>query len=200
MPHTRPPHRDPMLKSDRLILRGFRAPDVSTLESLIEDPIIAQEAPHWTRPYPGESVEKWIERCVEEAKLGARASFAVFQAQGSRLVGHVGLRIEPRHARAELSCWIGKPYRGHGMATEACRSVVQYGFETLVLDRIFAFYPVDQAGTGRLWKKLGLRQEGTLKKHFKREEERVDVHTLGLMRDEFWVLKFTDPKVTQTKP
>jgi [ribosomal protein S5]-alanine N-acetyltransferase len=53
-----------------------------------------------------------------------------------KLVGAIGLGLEPDHARAQLGYWIGRPYWRQGYATEAAREVVRFAFEELGLERI----------------------------------------------------------------
>jgi len=73
--------------------------------------------------------------------------------------------IEADHRRAELGYWIGVPYWGKGYATEAARSVVNYGFSTLELHRIFASHVPANPASGRVLTKIGMRHEGRLLGH-----------------------------------
>ncbi len=185
-----------MLKTDRLIMRCFRMVDVPFLESLLEDPAISSATPSWTLPHPSETIDGWIGRNQKSFERGELLGFAVFLAEGSKLVGYAGLRVDALHARAEISSWMGASFRKQGIATEACRALISYAFDKLSIEKIFAFYAADQADISRIWKKLGMRKEGTLRKHIKRGKQRVDVDVFGLLGEEYWVLKFTDPKIT----
>ncbi len=185
-----------MIKTNRLIMRSFRLVDVPYVESLLEDPTIPTGSPSWTLPHKKETIDEWILKNRELFERGELYGFAVFRAEGSKLIGYAGLRVDTLHARAEISCWIGAPYRKQGMGTEACRALIRFGFNSLGLEKIFSLYATDQIDIKRMWKKLGMRKEATLRKHIKRGDERVDEDFFGLLSEEYWVLQFTDPKIT----
>lgn len=185
----------PMLRTDRLILRGFVAADGAKLDTLLSDPAISRGSP-WI-PYPLDQNEagKWISARQEAFEKGQETSFAVFQKEGSKLVGAVSLHLENPHGRAELMMWIGRPHRNQGFATEATRSLIRFGFENLRLNRIYALAVAAAPDAGRVLKKLGMRKEGTLRQHVRFTEGWQDALVFGIIRPEFWVLQFTDPSV-----
>jgi len=51
---------------------------------------------------------------------------------------------------------VGKPYWGKGLATEAARAAVQFGFQSLGLERIVALASVENGASQRVIQKLGM--------------------------------------------
>jgi RimJ/RimL family protein N-acetyltransferase len=184
-----------MLRSKRLVLRGFVEADIPKLASLLEDPALAR--PSLWIPYECDELKiaEWVTARQDAQEDGRESTFAVFKKQGSKLVGATGLKLEMTHKRAEIFIWIARPYRSQGYATEAARSLVRYGFEKLGLNRIYGVVASDDPGSGLVLKKLGMRKEGTLRKHVRLGDEWADASVYGILLKEFWVLKFTDPKV-----
>lgn len=166
------------LTTDHLILRPFVLEDAPRVRELAGDPDVALMTTRVPHPYEEGMAEEWI------ASLGGEVVFAVVEAEG-RLVGAVGLRLEPEHRRAELGFWIGKPYWGRGYATEAGRAVVDHGFRDLGLERIYARHLPENPASGRVLEKIGMRREGVLRKHaHHRGERQVDMVIYGILSDE----------------
>ena len=65
--------------------------------------------------------------------------------------------------------WIGycfnRRYWGRGYATEAARAVVDFGFASLGLHRIFATCAPENTASARVLEKLGMRREGHMARH-----------------------------------
>lgn len=79
------------------------------------------------------------------------------------VIGLVGLSYDAYHARASLGYDVARHVWGQGLATEALRAVVRFGFEEMGLNRIDAETIVDNAPSVRVLEKLGFRREGVRK-------------------------------------
>jgi len=60
--------------------------------------------------------------------------------------------------RAELSYWISTTQQGNGYATEACRAIVQYGFEHIQLHKIIVAHAAENAESAKICAKLNFKQ------------------------------------------
>jgi len=56
---------------------------------------------------------------------------------------------------AELGYWIGHPFWGNGYATEANRQIIQFAFDTVDLDRIYARPLLRNHASCRVLDKIG---------------------------------------------
>ena len=54
---------------------------------------------------------------------------------------------------------------GKGYATEATRSIVEFGFQELKLHRVSSWCIADNVASARVLEKVGLRQEGRLREN-----------------------------------
>lgn len=52
---------------------------------------------------------------------------------------------------------LARPYRGYGYATEAARTILAYGFETLKLQRIVSWTDIDNMASINVMKKVGMQ-------------------------------------------
>ena len=87
--------------------------------------------------------------------------------QGQARVGLVELmEINLIHRRAEVQIIIDPSYQGRGLASQAMRLALDYGFKVLNLHKIYLY--VDQANTKavHIYGKLGFIQEGQLVDEF----------------------------------
>jgi RimJ/RimL family protein N-acetyltransferase len=101
--------------------------------------------------------------------------------------GGNALRGINRERRAELGYWLAAATWGHGIATEAVRALVDFGFRELALARIFAHVLDGNAASMRVLEKLGLEREGLLRQHLRKGRRLRDVVVYGA-RCEDWGL------------
>ncbi|MGE5176133.1 MAG: GNAT family N-acetyltransferase [Hyphomicrobiales bacterium] len=148
------------LKTARLLLRPFSLADAPEVRRLAGDRANADTTLAIPHPYPEGAAEEWIATHAPRFADGTLANFAVTRAADGVLLGAIGLMIVPDHARAEVGYWIGVPYWGQGVATEAARAVLDYGFDGLGLHRIQAHYLTRNPASGRVLAKIGMRPEG----------------------------------------
>ena len=174
----------PTLRTERLILRPFTMDDAGEVHAIVSDREIAYNTAHIPHPYPDGMAAEWIERTLARWETGDNAVFAATLPADGRLVGAIGLEIEPPHKRAELGYWVARPFWNGGYATEGSRAVVQYGFRVLGLHRVQAHHYCRNAASGRVMQKLGMTFEGRLRKHVLKWGEFEDIDIYGILSDE----------------
>lgn len=81
-----------------------------------------------------------------------------------------------RHS-AELGYWLGEPYWGKGIVTEAVKMISSYGFNELKIERIFAgVFDFNKASINVLQKNgyqlEGISKNGVIKNNIIRDEHR----------------------------
>jgi ribosomal-protein-alanine N-acetyltransferase len=177
-------HTLPTLTTNRLVLRPFKLSDAPEVQCLAGDRDVASTTLRIPHPYKDGLAEEWIGTHAEEFAKREGISLAVVLREGGTLVGAVGLEICKDHSRAELGYWIGKPYWGQGYATEAAKALVDYGFQVICLNRVFAHHLVRNPASGRVMLKIGMRHEGMLRQHTKRWEAFEDVYVYGVLKNE----------------
>jgi RimJ/RimL family protein N-acetyltransferase len=84
--------------------------------------------------------------------------------------------------QAELGFWVGKPFWRLGYASEAASAVVQFGFESLGLNRIYAFHMARNPASGKVLEKLGMQREGILRQRVRKWERFEDVVAYAVLR------------------
>lgn len=176
------PPSPPTLRTERLLLRPPLPTDAPAIQQLAGDARIASTTANIPHPYEDGLAEAWIASCAESHARGEAVTLAILLAGEQRLVGAMGLHLSPEHARAELGYWIGVPFWNRGYASEAGRRVLRYGFETLGLERIHAMHFARNPASGRVMQKIGMQQEGTLRRHILKEGRFEDAVIYGSLR------------------
>lgn len=187
----------PILATDRLLLRPFTLADASMVQRLAGDYAVAATTllPY---PYPDGLAEIWIASLREGIDRGEIAAFAVTLAGEGGLIGGVRLQIDRGHARGELGFWVARPCWGRGYATEAVRAVIEYGFSVLGLHRVYAMHFSRNPASGRVMEKCGMLHEGRLREHIRRWGVFEDVDVRGVLHDE-WRERRTVPAIRECR-
>jgi aminoglycoside 6'-N-acetyltransferase len=150
------------LASRRLVIRRFASGDAQALASYRSDAEVARYQ-DWECPFPVSEAMKFIASLHERAPgtPGTWFQFAVGLAPSGTLIGDVGLRTSRSDSRqAELGFTLAAAHQGHGYATEAVRSVVQYAFLQLGMHRVMSRTDARNLPAQRLLERLRFRREG----------------------------------------
>ncbi len=175
----------PLLETNRLILRSFQLSDAIRVQLLAGDKAIASTTLAIPHPYEDGMAEEWIRTHKEEFENGKFINFAIVLKESNELIGAIGLTLNQEHVHAELGYWIGKPYWNQNYCTEAAKEVIRYGFETLNLHRIHAMHLSRNPASGKVMSKIGMRHEGTRHEHIFKWDVFEDVELYGLLGSEF---------------
>lgn len=172
----------PTIKAERLVLRAYELADIGELVPLIGAREVAANLARVPYPYTEQDARNFI-GSIKETPDEAR--FAIVLGSDQRLIGGIGLRIDSTHQRAELGYWLGIPYWGNGYATEAARAVMQYGFETLGLHRIWASVFQRNEASAKVLGKIGMQYEGCLRQHVLKWGRFIDLEMYAVLRSEW---------------
>ena len=175
----------PTLETPRLQLRPFRESDIPEIVRLLQDRDIQRTTLNIPYPYTEKDARDWLAFQREERAKGTGYTFAIVRKEDGQLVGAIDIRPNKRHRKAEIGYWIGKPYWGQGYATEAARAIVDFGFQTLGLNRIYATHFAENPASGRVMQKVGMTYEGLMRQAtFK--DGRFQDHVLYAILRETW--------------
>jgi ribosomal-protein-serine acetyltransferase len=105
---------------------------------------------------------------------------------GDTLCGSVRLKeIDHEHGSAAIGYLLGGAFAGKGIATAAVSAVLRHAFETLGLRRISLVCASGNDASARLAERLGFVREGTFRQAECLHGAIVDLHSYGLLRDEW---------------
>jgi RimJ/RimL family protein N-acetyltransferase len=175
-----------IVETPRLVLRPMAAADAPVVQKWAGDFEVADTALNIPHPYPDGLAEEWIAAQERGWCEGREAVFAIAARTDGTLMGAIGLAgIDARHRHAEMGYWVGRPFWNLGIATEAARGVLDFAFDTLDLERVFAHYFARNPASGRVLEKIGMVREGCLRSHVRQWGRPEDLVVCGILRGEW---------------
>lgn len=176
----------PTLRSERLLLRPVGPEDALAVAELAGDRRVARQLADVPSPFPVAQAARWLEARAERWARGGGPTFAIVcPALSPALVGTLSLRCIPRDRRAELGYWLGAPYWGRGLASEAVTGALRWAFTEGGLYRVYAQVIASNRRSQRVLVKTGMTHEGTRRGHLRKGRRFVDVDQYGILRDEW---------------
>lgn len=111
-------------------------------------------------PYTASDAKVFLARVAEQ---NPRTVFAI--ATRREAVGGIGLEFgeDVHRFTAELGYWLGEPFWGRGIMTDAVRLFTAWAFEYLAVHRIHAAVFDGNDASVRVLEKAGFQQEGRLR-------------------------------------
>jgi ribosomal-protein-alanine N-acetyltransferase len=171
------------LRTERLLLRPWRFSDLEDAFANASDPEWARYLWRVPQPYTHRDAEEFIARAVADGWNG-QALFAIEFEEHA--IGGVRLGIvDPAGMTGSIGYNLARQHWRKGIATEAVGAVVRYGFEEPKLQRIFATADARNLASIRVMQKLGMKHEGTLRRHRFYRGERTDEVYYGMLVEEY---------------
>ena len=174
----------PALETPRLRLRPYRAGDgADVFRNWAGDPAVAaalgwgpHDAPEksealvclWAEGYCSPTVYRWaIEKDGE-------------------VIGDIAVtRWNEAEERCELGYCLGRRFRNQGLMTEALARVLEYLLHEVGFHRVAARHDAENAASGRVMEKCGMRFEGVSRGEKKRPDGTwMDVRTCAVLSDD----------------
>jgi RimJ/RimL family protein N-acetyltransferase len=150
----------PPLATPRLLLREFEEDDWRATHPYESDPVVVRYQSHGVRT-PEESRD-YILRVMALARETPRRVYdlAVVLREDNRLIGRCGMHVN-NPERNEATVWyvLERSQWRKGYISEAVRALVDFGFGTLGLHRVWADCDPRNPASFRVMEKLGMRKE-----------------------------------------
>lgn len=184
-------NEQPVLTTERLILRPYTLDDAPELQRLIGERDVAKTLMSVPHPYPDGAAEEFINEHFTRAGKGEH-QFAITHRKEGYLIGGTGFnQVDQEAERAEIGYWIARPYWGNGYGTEAARAMLKFVFEVMDLNRIHAAHFSNNPASGKIMRKIGMKYEGSRRQHVRKWGELLDWECYGILRNEYLSMKNT---------
>jgi len=171
-----------VLETARLALRDWREEDIPTFAAMCADPEVMK---HFPRLLPYDEASAMARRIRANLSREGWGLWAVEVKGGAPFIGFVGLSKPEWRDDVEVGWRLAKTAWGHGYATEAARALLQWGFDTLPLNRVQAEADTRNAASARVLEKLGFVHEGTLREDCVVNGDVSDSWVYGLLSREW---------------
>lgn len=151
----------PVIETERLILRPWRATDIAPNTAMLSDPATARFITADHKAVTDELVG-WRTAAIMAGHwaLHGFGMLAVEEKTSGYYVGRVGPWFPPTWPGFEVSWGIAREFRGNGYAVEAARSAIDWVFSTFELDHVIHCIEPENIASQGLARRLGARLEG----------------------------------------
>ena len=163
------------LNTERLVLREFEPDDWEALHAIESLPQVARYQSF--APRTRNESRLYVLEAIQGAADHPRLTYdlAVVTADSGRLIGRCGLGTGDGEPREAVLWYTLHPDEwGRGYTTEAARAMVDFGFRTIGLHRIWADCDPANVASWRVLEKIGMRREGHLRENAWVKGEWVD--------------------------
>lgn len=163
-------------------IRPFEKTDIPKKVEWVNNPENNQFL-HYDIPICIEKTELWF-----ESHRGQNDRYdAVIEVDG-KPVGTIGLlSIDQKNQKAEYYIAVGEvAYKGRGVAKEASRLILEYGFNVLKLNRIYLYTESKNVTAQKLFEKVGFIKEGLIRSDIISHGKYADRYVYGVLREE-WI-------------
>jgi glyoxylase I family protein len=172
---------EPVLRTERLILRPVRMSDAHALFPLFSDPDTMQ---HWSHG-PLTRIEEMQTRVAHNLPPQSKAGFSfAITKDGERALGWINFYNES-HAIAGLGYILAPSERGQGLVSEAVEAMLAHGFKTLKLHRVYLDIDPQNERSIAVAERAGFRREGLFRQAFFRDGEFLDSVFYAMLYEEW---------------
>lgn len=164
-------------------LREWRPEDAESAARYANNPRIAEKLRDvFPYPYTEKDARAYIESCREAEK---RQLCRAIEIEGEA-VGSIGVfpKDDVYRKSAELGYWLGEPFWGCGVMTQAVTRICASAFDRFDLVRIFAEPYAYNAGSRRVLEKAGFQLEGVLRRSIMKNGSIGDSCIYALLRED----------------
>lgn len=146
----------PHVETPRLRLRGLRKADLPRLAELANDYDVAKMTGAMPFPYRLSDAEAFLAR-TRRLDPSCEAQFVV--DQDGEPIGTLGF-YKGHVGRCEVGYWLGRPYWGQGLATEALQTALVWARQDWCRKVVVAGHNVDNPASGQVLIKAGFLYTG----------------------------------------
>ena len=172
----------PTLETPRLTLRRLAMRDAPDIFAYSRDPEVAEHV-LWDAHRSIFDSRSYIRYMQRKYRMGEPASWGIVNKATGKVIGTIGFMwIQPENAAAEVGYSLARACWNQGIMTEALKRVIQYGFESMGLNRIEAQHETTKPASGAVMRKCGMQHEGLLRQRLMNKGRYVDVELYAILR------------------
>jgi RimJ/RimL family protein N-acetyltransferase len=144
------------IETARLRLRMFTPEDLDALAAIAADPEVMRYIGPGN-PLTREEVESNLASIISGFRRRGFGRWAVVKKDSGAMVGYCGLTHGNEEVGVEVAYMLARSEWGNGIASEAARACLRYGFERLGVDSIAGLTRPENLRSRRVMERAGMR-------------------------------------------
>ena len=175
----------PILQTERLTLRRLMVRDDADMYEYSKNKEVTEYLT-WDAHPDVSYTREYLQYLGSHYNIGDFFDWAVVLDSEDKMVGTCGFtRFEYNNNSGEIGYVINPAYWGRGIAVEAVNAVMEFGFETLRLNRIEAKFIEGNSASMRVMEKAGMQFEGYNRRAMLIKGEYKTIGVYSILRDEY---------------
>ena len=175
----------PELETERLYMRRLLPSDTLDMFEYASLPSVTEYL-LWCEHPNVQYTREYLEYLESRYAVGDFYDWALVLKENGKMIGTCGFTsIDLVNNTAEIGYVINPAYHGIGIAPEAARRVLSFGFSVLELSRISAVCMKENEKSLRVMKKIGMSYEGVLRSAVYAKGKHRDVCLCAITSEDF---------------
>lgn len=175
----------PVLQSERLSFVRHSLDHAEDMYALRTNPDVMQ----YLDVHPPKSIidiENKIKENISNFDDKVGINWIIKMKGSDEAIGYMGIwRIDKYNNRGEIGYALKKKYWNKGVATEAAKTIINYGFQEMQLHTIKANTNPENKGSQNLLTKLGFLKEAHFRQDYYFDAQYLDSAIYGLIKEEW---------------
>ena len=168
-----------LIQTDRLGLRTWQANDIEPFAQITSNPEVMRYYPSLLTK---EQTALFVDRIMQQYDDYGFCVYAVDLLETGQFIGYIGF-MRPTFESAFTPCveigWrLDNRVWNRGLATEGALACLDYGFNTLKLDKIYSFTATVNHPSERIMEKIGMKKIGEFDHPLLEKGSRLERHVL----------------------
>lgn len=176
-----------LIQTERLLLRQFEYGDRDAVfENWAADK--EMQAMYSEPAYETlQAVQGLLEKYIGGYENPGYYRWAAVSLDTGKCIGQIAyFLIDANNHFGEIEYCIGRAYQNQGLATEAARAVIAYGFEQIGLHKVQICHKSINPASKRVIEKCGFHYDGTLRDYFYMNGRYVDRLYYSILETEYY--------------
>jgi [ribosomal protein S5]-alanine N-acetyltransferase len=147
---------EPILETQRLILREFVAEDTDALARVLSDP---EAMRYYPMSFDRKAVEEWMARNQRRCATDGHGLWAMDLKSSGEMIGDCGITLQEVEGESlpEIGYHLRRDMWGRGLASEAAPACRDYGFQQLGLDSMISLIRPENMPSWRVAERIGMK-------------------------------------------
>ena len=175
----------PPLNTERLVLRKILPSDYEDMYEYSSKNEVTRFL-MWSCHPSSDYTKQYIEYLQGRYKIGDFFDWAIALKDSGKMIGTCGFtKFDYSNNSAEIGYVLNPSYWGYGYCTEAVKRIIDFGFESLKLNRIEAKYIKENVMSRKVMERSGMLFEGTMKSAIYSKNKYWDIGVCAIVRSRY---------------
>ncbi len=175
----------PTIECDKIILRKMLFEDAEDMYEYAHNP----EVPKYLTWYPHTDIDytkAYLRYVSQRYRTGDCIDWAIVDRASGKMIGTCGFaRIDYQNDSAEIGYVLNPNFQRKGIAAEAARAVIAFGFDVMELERIEARYMIGNTPSRKVMEKCNMTFEGIRRSGAKIKDIYQDIGICAITRADY---------------